>query len=61
MYLTRSVGMDLDLAVRRRRDEKLFSDCLFDSIHCLGDVTEYDGGGGPTGIKAASLVSANTR
>lgn len=59
MNLT-SLGIDLDLAVRGRRDEDIFSVCLFDRAYCLGHVTEYDGGG-PTGLGAASLVSANTR
>lgn len=35
--------------MRIRRDEEIFSICLFDRFHCLGNVTEYDGGGGPTG------------
>lgn len=30
-------------------------------VHCLGAVTEYDQAGGPTGLRSASLVSANTR
>lgn len=41
--------MDLDLAVRRR-DQEIFSVCLLDRGHCFGDVTEYDGGGGPMGL-----------
>lgn len=56
-----SLGMDLKLVVRSRRDEEIFSVRLVDRVHCLGDVTEYDGGRGPTGFGAASLVSANTR
>lgn len=56
-----SLGMDLDLAVRGRRKEEIFSVCLFDWVHCLVDVTEYDSGKGPSGVRAASLASANTR
>lgn len=41
--------MDLDLAVRRR-DQEIFSVCLFDRGHCFGDVTEYDEEGGPMGL-----------
>lgn len=43
-----NLGVDLDLAVRR--DQEIFSVCLFDRGHCLGDVTEYVGGGGPVGL-----------
>ncbi len=59
MNLT-SLEIDLDLAVRKRKHEEIFSVCLFDRAYCLGHVTEYDGGG-PMGLGAASLVSANTR
>lgn len=52
--------MDLDLLVRGRSDEETFRVCLFDRVHCLGDVTQYEGKRGPTGLGAASLVSAYT-
>lgn len=35
--------------------------CLFDNCHYLYDVTEYGQGRRPAGLRAASLVSANTR
>lgn len=50
-----SFGIDLDLAVKRRRIEEIFSVCLFDRVHCLQDVTEYDGGQRPYGARGCLL------
>lgn len=47
--------MGWDIGVRISRDVERFGICLFDSAYCLGDVTEYDGGGGTTGAYGSLL------